>query len=94
MVIAYQSYRLGMPNLCHSLDTRTGLGGTEHLPGQDILVCLGMQFGESLAELKLFAIDTQRTESALYAGRQTVGTDTEEIAYPCLLQLQMPRHAV
>ena len=57
-----------------------------------------MQFGESLRELKLLAVNRQRTIGAFLTLhgilRQANGIDTEEIAHTRFLQLQVSGHAV
>ena len=57
-----------------------------------------MQLGEALAELELVAVDHDGAVSAFLAlhcvGRQTVGIDAQEIAYPGLFQFKEACHTV
>ena len=98
MVVTGEADGLGVADLIHNVDTTTRLFDAETTTRQNLLVALGVQLGEALAELKLLAIDGDGAESALLAfhgiRRQGVGIDAEEVTHTGTLQLQIAGHAV
>ena len=98
MVVAHQSYRFGLADLRHGLDAVARLADAETVAGKDLSVALGVQFGETLRELKLLAIDVQCSVGTFLAlngiSGQTGGIDTEEVAHACFLEFEVTGHAV
>ena len=98
VIIADQSDGFGMAYLADNLDARARFGDTEAIAGKDMLVTLGMQFGKTLAELKLFAIDRECAVGAFLSlhgiRREAYGVDTEEVAHARLLEFEVTSDTV
>ena len=98
MIVALQADRRSVADLAYDLDARTCLADAEAFSRKDPAVALGVQLGETLAELELAAVDVEGTVGALLAfdsvGRKAVGVDAEEVAHAGLLELEVARDAV
>ena len=98
MVVSHQTDRRSIADLAHDLDARTRLTDPEAFPGQDLAVALCVEFGESLGEFKLAAVDVERPVGAFFTlnsvPRQAIGIDTQEVAHARLLEAQIARHPV
>lgn len=85
MIIAHQTDRFAVTDLRYGLDARTSLADTETVARKYLSVTLRMQFREALTELKLLAVNAQRTVSALLAlhgiCRKAIRIYTKEITH-------------
>ena len=98
MIVAGETDRRRIADLVHDVDAAASLFDAEAATRQDLLVALGVQFREALAELEFLAIDHDGAVSALLPfhgiGRQGVGVNAEEITHTGAFQFQVARHAV
>ena len=98
VVVADETDGGGVADLVHDIDATACLFDAEAATGQDLLVTLGMQLSEALAELKLLAVDHDGTIGALLPfygiGRQSVAVDAEEVTHAGAFQLQVAGHTV
>ena len=88
MVVAYKTYWFGITDLIDDIDTTACIGDAKATACEDLFIALGVEFGESLAELELFSIDLQGAEGAFFTlysvFGQGIGVDAKEIAHTCL----------
>ena len=98
MIIPYQADGRSIADLAHDLDARTRLANPEAFAGQDLAVALGVEFGETLGEFKLVAIDIECPVGTFFSLdgvlRQAIGIDTQEIAHARLLEGEITRYPV
>lgn len=98
VIVTNKPYGFGIADIIDDLDATSRLLNAESLSVEDHLVTFGVQFGESLAELELFTIDTKGAVGAFLTfngvGWQRVAVDAEEITHSSLFQFQVTGHAV
>ena len=98
MVVANQSYWLCVSNLVHYLDAVSGFGNSEAFACQNLLVTLGVQFGETCAELELRSVDHDGSVCLFLTlngiGWQCVCIDTQEVTHSSLRHFKISCHAV
>ena len=98
VVVADEADGLGIADLIDDVDAVAGFVDAEATTRQNLLVALGMQLGEALAELELLPVNFQGAVGALLPfhgiGRQGVGVDAEEITHAGTFQFQIACHTV
>lgn len=98
MIVAFQTYGLGMTYVAYNLNAVTRLADAEAFAIQNFPVTHGVKFSEACAEFKLVSVDTDGSVSLLFSMhgvlRQTIGIDAEEVAHTRFLKFHIPGNTV
>ena len=98
VIVAYQADGVSVTDFVNDLDTAAGFFDAKSTSIKDFLIAFGVQFGESLAELEVLAVDFQGAVGAFLAfhgvWRQGFAIDAEEIADTGLLQFEVTCYTV
>lgn len=98
VIVALQSDRLGVAYFVDDIDGVACVFDAEAVASKDMTIALGVELGETSAELKLLAVDVQSAVGAFLALnsvlREILGIDAEEVSHASLLQLKEASNAV
>lgn len=98
MIVAFQSDGGGVTDVADDLYAVACFADAESASSQYLLVALGVQFGEPLAEFKLIAVNHDCAVGLFLAlhgiGGQTSGIDAQEVAHAGLFQFEKTCHSV
>ena len=75
MIVAYKTYWFGITDLIDDIDTTACIGDAKATACEDLFIALCVEFGESLAELKLFAVDEDGAVASFCTFGQVVTID-------------------